>query len=106
MGTFLCTQAVRVMLTYWLAIWADNKYHFKLEVYAGIYACIIAGAIVFSATRALLFSRVTNLAAETMHKNAVRGIFNSPLSFFEQVCLILIIWCSYVLPMAGIQKGT
>ncbi|MCO5582210.1 hypothetical protein L7F22_036101 [Adiantum nelumboides] len=83
-GMFLLTQAARVMLTYWLAIWTDGIYHFKLELYAGIYVCIILGATLFSATRAYGFSHVTSVAANTLHKTMAKGVFNSPLSFFEQ----------------------
>ncbi|KAH7302238.1 hypothetical protein KP509_23G061900 [Ceratopteris richardii] len=83
-GTFICTQAARVILTYWLAVWVDNVFHFQLGFYAGIYACIIAGATLFSASRAYVYSYTTCVAANTLHREMTNGIFYSPLLFFQQ----------------------
>lgn len=84
MAIFLLTQAARLLVSYWVAIWSDDQYDLKLRVYVGSYACILFGASVLSLTRAFMFSHVTNQSAKILHSKMVASILHSPLQFFEE----------------------
>lgn len=82
---FLSGQAVRVTVDYWLSVWVDGKYHLSGKVYVISYAAFVAGAIVVSLARAMLFTEVAMVSAKQMHGRMAERVLRSPQLFFDQV---------------------
>lgn len=85
MVIFLSGQAVRVMVDYWLSVWVDGKYNLSSKVYVISYAAFVAGAIVVSLGRALLFTEAAMVSAKEMHGRMTERVLRSPQLFFDQV---------------------
>lgn len=85
MVIFLSGQAVRVMVDYWLSVWVDGKYNLSSKVYVISYAAFVAGAIVFSLGRALLFTEAAMVSAKEVHGRMTESVLRSPQLFFDQV---------------------
>jgi hypothetical protein len=85
MVIFLSGQAVRVMVDYWLSVWVDGKYHLSSKVYVISYAAFVAGAIIVSLGRAMLFTEVAMVSAKEMHGRMTEKVLRSPQLFFDQV---------------------
>lgn len=84
MVIFLFSQAVRVMVNYWLSVWSDEKYHLKTQVYVGSYAFFVMGTIILSFIQAIMFTKMTMKSTKGLHSKMIVAVLRSPQLFFDQ----------------------
>ena len=81
----MIAQSVRIMVVYWLSVWAERKYHLSKDLYLIAYAIFAIGATILSISKGLLFTYATMLAAIKMHNQMAERVLRAPQLFFDQV---------------------
>lgn len=71
------------MTDQWLAFWTSNRFRLPLNTYIGIYVAIGVAQVIFITIFGLTNAYFGATASKRVHADALAGIFNAPISFFD-----------------------
>lgn len=77
-------NAVRIVTDQWLVIWLNQRFQLKEHTYIICYVFIAVSQLVFSVVYGFYIAHFLARASKTMHNLAIKSIFKSPVSFFDQ----------------------
>ena len=80
---FTLSQALSVLSSWWLAMWAGLKYNLILHWWVLGYALFGFAEGLIDLTKALYLSRIGITAARRLHESMLRSIVRFPISFFD-----------------------
>ena len=84
---YLLTEVLRVTTNYWVTLWSNNAAHRPPLFYIAGYAILAAVSILLLGVRTLSLYLAGIHASQALHDQLLRGLFFSPMAFFDRTPL-------------------
>ena len=85
--TFLIAEITRVLNTWWVTYWSNDRAHKEPLWYVGVYAGLALLSIILMGVRYIVLYFTGLQASRKLHDGLLQGIMHSPMSFFDQTPL-------------------